>query len=114
MDERSREPLDSTRIGDQPALRSSTGTVWIVAGGVFLIVIAGVLTAIMSAGGPAVTYAITTIVVATALYLVLIIARFATRPGRGRLRVMAGTMIGMAVFSVIGLLLCVSAAAGGA
>lgn len=114
MDERSREPIDSRRISDQPALRSSSGTIWIVAGGVFLVVIAGVLAAVISSGGPAIGYAITTIVVAGALYLVLLISRFAIRPGRVRLWVMAASMIGMALAAIIGLVLCVGAASAGA
>ncbi|WP_309131516.1 hypothetical protein [Brevibacterium sp.] len=114
MEDRSDEPLDSSRISDQPALRSSSGTVWIVAGGLFLIVIAGVLATIIASGGPAIPYAIATIAVAGGLYLALLIARFAVRPGKVRLRVMAVSMIGMAVVSIIGLVLCVGAASGGA
>lgn len=114
MDERSREPIDSRRISDQPALRSSSGTIWIVAGGVFLVVIAGVLAAVISSGGPAIGYAITTIAVAGALYLVLLISRFAIRQGRVRLWVMAGSMIGMALVAIIGLVLCVGAVSAGA
>src|SRR5699024_6381640 len=103
MDNSSREPIDSSRISDQPALRSASGTIWVVAGGLFLVVIAAVLAAIISSGGPAVGYAITTIAVVAALYLVLLIARFAIRPGKTRLWVMAGSMIGMAVVALIGL-----------
>lgn len=114
MDNSSREPIDSSRISDQPALRSASGTIWVVAGGLFLVVIAAVLAAIISSGGPAVSYAITTIAVAAALYLVLLIARFAIRPGKTRLWVMAGSMIGMAVVALIGLVVCVGAASAGA
>ncbi|WP_210604402.1 hypothetical protein [Brevibacterium oceani] len=114
MDNSSREPIESRRISDQPALRSSSGTIWIVAGGIFLIVVGGVLTAIIVTGSTAVPTAITTIVIAGVLYLILLIARFVFRPGRVRLWVMAGAMIGMAVASLIGLVLCVGAAAGGA
>ena len=115
MDNSSREPIDSSRISDQPALRSASGTIWVVAGGLFLVVIAAVLAAIISSGGPAVmSYAITTIAVAAALYLVLLIARFAIRPGRTRLWVMAGSMIGMAIVALIGLVVCVGAASAGA
>src|SRR5699024_12648266 len=114
MDNSSREPIDSSRISDQPALRSASGTIWVVAGGVFLVVIAAVLVAIISSGGPAVGYAITTIAVAAALYLVLLIARFAIRPGKTRLWVMAGSMIGMAVGALIGLTLCGGGSSAGA
>src|SRR5699024_4710547 len=114
MDNSSREPFDSSRISDQPALRSASGTFWVVAGGLFLVVIAAVLAAIISSGGPAVGYAITTIAVVAALYLVLLIARFAIRPGKTRLWVMAGSMIGMAGVALIGLVVCVGAASAGA
>lgn len=114
MEDRSREPLDSTRISDQPALRRSSGTVWIVSGGLFLVVVAAVLAAILVSGGPAVPYAIATLALAAVLYVVLLIARFAIRPGRVRLQVMAGSMICMAVVSIVGLLLCVGAESGGA
>jgi hypothetical protein len=114
MDNSSREPIESRRISDQPALRSSSGTIWIVAGGIFLIIVGGVLTAIIVTGSTAVPTAITTIVIAGVLYLILLIARFVFRPGRVRLWVMAGAMIGMAVASLIGLVLCVGAAASGA
>src|SRR5699024_391065 len=82
----------------------------IVAGGLFLVVIAAVLAAIISSGGPAVSYAITTIAVAAALYLVLLIARFVIRPGKTRLWGMAGSMIGMAIVALIELVVCVGAA----
>ena len=114
MDNSSREPIDSSRISDQPALRSATGTIWVVAGGLFLIVIAAVLAAIVSSGGPATGYAITTIAVAVVLYLVILITRFAARPGKTRLPIMAGAMIGMGVFSLIGLVLCVGVASSAA
>ncbi|MGC3021758.1 MULTISPECIES: hypothetical protein [unclassified Brevibacterium] len=114
MDNSSHEPIDSSNIGDQPSLRSSSGTIWIVAGGIFLVVISGVLAAVISSGGQAVRTAITTIIIAAFLYLVLLIARFAVRPGAARLRVMAAAMIGMAVAALIGLVLCVGAASAGA
>ncbi|MDN5759413.1 MAG: hypothetical protein L0H59_12940, partial [Tomitella sp.] len=44
-----------------------------------------------------------------ALYLVLLVVRFVARPGKVRLRIMAGAMIGMALVSVVGLLLTVGA-----
>ncbi|SMX97588.1 hypothetical protein [Brevibacterium linens] len=114
MDNSSREPIESRRISDQPSLRGSSGTIWIVAGGIFLVVIVGVLAVIIFSGGPAVPTAITTLVIAVVFYLVLLIARFTVRPGRARLWVMAAAMIGMAVASLVGLVLCVGAAAGGA
>src|SRR5699024_7999300 len=65
-----RERIVSSRISDQPALPSASGTIWVVAGGVFHVVIAAVLDPIVSGGGTAVLYAITTLPVVAALYLV--------------------------------------------
>lgn len=104
MDERPRERLDPTKIRDQPSLRSSSGTVWIVAGGLFLCVILFVLAWIIVGGGAAVPVAVTTAALAVALYVVLLVVRFVVRPGKVRLRIMAGAMIGMALFSIVGLL----------
>lgn len=114
MEDNSREPLDPRRISDQPALRSSSGRIWIVAGAVFLVIIAGVLISLIVRGGPAVPYAMTTAVIAVVLYLGLLIARFTVKPGTVRLRIMAAAMIGMAVFSLLGLLVCVAVVANGA
>lgn len=104
MDERRREPLDPTKVRDQPSLRSSSGRVWIVTGGLFLCVILVVLAWIVVGGGTAVPVAITTAALAVALYVVLLVARLVARPGKVRLRIMAAAMIGMALFSIAGLL----------
>lgn len=113
MEETPREPLDPRRIGDQPALQSSSGRIWIGAGAVFLVVIVGVLISIIVRGGPAVPFAIATGAIAVVLYLALLIARITLRPGTVRLRVMAAAMIGMAVFSLVGLVVCVAVVATG-
>lgn len=113
MEERRRERLDPTKVRDQPALRSSSGAVWIVSGAVFLFVIVAVLTWIIVSGGAAVPVAITTGVLAAAFYVVLLVVRFVVRPGKVRLRIMAGAMIAMALFSIVGLLASVWAEAAG-
>ena len=105
MDERPRDHLDSTKVRDQPALRSSSGRVWIVAGGLLLLVTAAVLAwIILSGGSGAAPVAIATGAAVVALYIVLLIVRFAVRPGKLRLRIMAAAMIGMALIAVVGLL----------
>lgn len=109
MEERPRERLDPTKIRDQPALRSSSGTVWIVSGGLFLLVVAAVLAWIFVSSGTATPVAVATGVAVVALYLVLLVARFVARPGKVRLRIMAVAMIGMALVSVVGLLMTVGA-----
>ncbi|SDS78655.1 hypothetical protein SAMN04489751_2866 [Brevibacterium sandarakinum] len=111
MDERPRERLDPTKIRDQPALRSSSGTVWIVSGGLFLLVIAIVLAWVIVSRGTAAPLAIATGAAVLALYVVLLVVRFAVRPGKMRLRIMAAAMIGMALIAVVGLLASVGAEA---
>lgn len=108
MDERPRDHLDPTKVRDQPALRSSSGRVWIVAGGLLLLVTAAVLAWIVLSGGSgAVPVAVTTAGLAAALYVVLLVVRFAVRPGKLRLRIMAAAMIGMALVAIVGLLVSV-------
>lgn len=109
MDERPRERLDPTKVRDQFALRSSSGAVWIVSGGLFLLVVASVLAWIIVSSETAAPVAVATGAVVIALYLVLLVVRFVVRPGKVRLRIMAVAMIGMALVSVVGLLLTVGA-----
>lgn len=103
MDERPRDHLDPTKVRDQPALRSSSGRVWIVAGGLLLLVTAAVLAWIVLSGGSGAAPVATGAAV-VALYIVLLIVRFAVRPGKLRLRIMAAAMIGMALVAIVGLL----------
>lgn len=114
MEERGRRRLDPTRVSDQPALRSASGTVWIVAGGLLLIVIALVLASIIVRAGAALPIAVATLILVAALYVALLVIRFAVRPGKVRLRIMAAAMLGMALFSIVGLLASVWAEANGA
>lgn len=109
MDERPRERLDPTKIRDQPALRSSSGAVWIVAGGLFLLVVAAVLAWIIVSSGTAAPVAVATGAAVVGLYVVMLVVRFAVRSGTVRLRIMAVAMICMALVSVVGLLLTVGA-----
>ncbi|MCF2573854.1 hypothetical protein [Brevibacterium sp. UCMA 11754] len=109
MGERPRERLDPTKVRDQPALRSSPGTVWIVSGGLLLLVVASVLAWVIVSSGTAAPVAVATGAAVVALYLVLLVVRFVVRPGKVRLRIMAAAMIGMALVSVVGLLASVGA-----
>ncbi|GEB23607.1 hypothetical protein BAU01nite_23400 [Brevibacterium aurantiacum] len=109
MDERPRNHLDPTKIGDQAALRSSSGTIWIVSGGLFLLAVAVVLVWIAVSSATAAPLAIATGAAVVALYIVLLLVRFLVRPGKVRLRIMAAAMIGMALIAVVGLLASVGA-----
>lgn len=65
---------------------------------------------IIISGGAAVPVAVATVAVVATLYLVLLVSRFAIRPGRVRLLIISGAMISMVLVSIVGLLLSVGAA----
>ncbi|GAA1846929.1 hypothetical protein GCM10009813_06340 [Brevibacterium marinum] len=82
---------------------------WIVSGGLFLLVIAIVLAWVFVSSGTAAPLVIATGAVVAGLYVVLLLVRFLVRPGKVRLRIMAAAMIGMALIAVLGLLASVGA-----
>lgn len=101
---------DPTRVTDQPALRTSNGTAWVVMGG--LLVIASyipLLALIFVRRGPSQPIAIATAVIVLTLYGGLLISRLIAPPGRMRLRVMAACMLTSAFAALIGMVLCVLA-----
>lgn len=90
---------DPTRIRNQPALTTSSGRIWLIVGGLFTVIALGVLipmTALEPRG-----VALTAIVADVVLYLGMVAARFAARPGRRRLGLMAVAMLAIAVVSLV-------------
>ena len=101
---RPERPPDPTRVTDQPALRTSSGLVWLIMGGLFAAV--GVaLFALLAFGGDgrATGLALTAAGVTLGLYALMLVARFAVRPGRTRLGLMAACMLSMAAVGLVGL-----------
>lgn len=99
--------LDPTKMINQPALRSSKGTIWIVMGGLFLLASLfsfGVI--IFTGGGASTGLAITCGCMAIAAYAALLVVRFAVAPGPRRLRIMAACMLTMAFISLVGVWVC--------
>lgn len=99
---------DPTLVRNQPALRTSSGTIWVVVGGLFVIACLIPLSLIVVTGGSAATTAAVTIALVLVLYAVLFVARFAVAPGVRRLRLMAVCLLGVAIVALGGMLLCVA------
>lgn len=96
---------DPTRVRSQQSLTTSTGLIWLVLGTLLAAICVAVLLAL--AGLEPVTAWIGLIVV-TALYLTLVVVRFAVRPGPARLTAMASVFGAMAVVTLV----CVVAISG--
>ncbi|WP_194421881.1 hypothetical protein [Microbacterium abyssi] len=98
---------DPTRMANQPALRSSDGTIWIVVAGLFALICLvplSLLTVFDPRDSAAVAWV--TAVLVIALYVALLATRWAVNARERRLRIMAGLMIAMAAVALIGLLTC--------
>lgn len=98
---------DPTKMANQPALQTSSGTVWIVVGGLFLLAsLVSFGAMVLGGNGQAVPVAIAGALLAVALYTALVVARFSVGPGTKRLRVMAICMLTMAFTSLLGIWIC--------
>lgn len=103
------EPLDPTKMVNQPSLRTSHGLVWLIVGGLFAAASLIPFSMLAFAGtGRSTGAAIMTGIVIIALYAAMLISRFAVRPGPVRLGVMAGCMLAMALVALIGVWICLA------
>lgn len=98
-------PLDPTRLRDQPALTSSKGRSWLILGGLLTLISLGVLVPMAAMNMPPVGVPQTAVIVVIALYLGMIIVRFATPPGRLRLGLLAIDMLAIAFVAVLAVVL---------
>lgn len=98
---------DPTRMANQPALRSSEGTIWIVVAGIFALICLvplGLLTVVDPRESAPIAW-ITAILVIM-LYAALLVARTVVDDRERRLRTMAVLMLSMAAVALIGLVTC--------
>lgn len=98
---------DPTRMANQPALRSSDGTIWIVVSGLFVLICLvplSLLTVIDPRGSAPVAWV--TAILVIGLYAALVASRWAVRERERRLRIMAGLMIAIAAIALLGLVIC--------
>ncbi|WP_449278995.1 hypothetical protein [Leucobacter sp. GX24907] len=107
MDNRSSGRRDPTKMVNQPALRQSRGTIWIVMGGLFLIVVLIPFAGLAFAGsGRSAPLAMTIGVGLIVLYVALLVARVTISRRKLRLQVMAACMLTMAAVGLIGIWAC--------
>lgn len=98
---------DPTRMANQPALTTSSGTIWIVMGALFVLVSAYPLSALLVfEPGVAFPVAVATACVIVVFYVLILITRFAVPQGRRRLQLIAGFFIAMVALAVVGLFVC--------
>jgi hypothetical protein len=105
----SRDPAnDPTAVRAQPALTTSTGTVWLVVGGVFTAISLAMLLALSTLPGGGVALAAAVIV--AILYVAMLVARTAVPAGRRRLRVLAVGMLLIAAVALGGVMIVAATA----
>ena len=104
-------PLDPTRLRDQPALTTSRGRSWLILGGLLALISLGVLIPMAVMNMRPVGVPLTAAIVVVALYVGMIIVRFATPPGRLRLGLLAIDMLAMAFVAVLAVVLVAELAA---
>lgn len=98
---------DPTRVMNQASLRTSSGRIWIVMGGLFVAVsIVPLVDLGVSRSGPTRAVAVVTITLMLMLYIGLLLTRFATPYGPRRLKRMATLMIATALVAVVGTVIC--------
>ncbi len=90
---------DSTRMSNQPALRTSRGAIWLVVGGILAAI--ALTEFILLLGGATTVLPVVGIVVVGVLYLAMIVSTLAIPASPVRLRVLAGLMIAIAVVALV-------------
>lgn len=94
---------DPTLVRNQSALTTSTGTIWLVVGGLFAAISLAVLipmTALQPQG-----VALVAAIIVGALYLGMLVVRAAVRPGRLRLGLLAAGMLAIAAVALVAVII---------
>ncbi|UYO96196.1 hypothetical protein OED01_11355 [Microbacterium sp. M28] len=104
---RRRGSTDETLVRNQPALRTSDGTIWVLVAGAFAIACAIPLVLILANPGGAGPVAWMTLVLVALSYAGLVATRFLIEDRTRRLRVLAVLMLAMAAVALAGLFACV-------
>lgn len=92
---------ESTRMRDQPALTTATGTSWIVVAAITFLLCGGVFVALLS---EAPVFGWVAVGVLAALLVAMLVVRFAVQPGPRRLvplAVLYCSMVGFALLAVL-------------
>lgn len=99
------QPPDPTLMRNQPALRTSSGTIWLVMGGLFA---AASLIPLVALGfvrpGPSAPLAIIAAVLVVIFFAAMVVTRVVVKPGPRRLRYLMIFLLAMAATALIGVL----------
>ncbi|MBW8764433.1 MAG: hypothetical protein JF592_17960 [Microbacterium sp.] len=95
-------------VTDQPALRTSSGAIWIIVAALFTAVSLVPLIAIVADGSSAAPVALVTASLLVSGLVALVIVRLTVTERSPRLRALAGCFLGMTLVTLIGLLICVA------
>lgn len=99
--------LDPTKVLNQPALRRSSGTIWLVMGALFLLASLFSFGVVIAGGSGASTpLAVIGGAIAIALYGAMVLVRLLVADGPKRLRLLAACMLTMALVSLVGVWVC--------
>lgn len=103
-DDRDRDP---TRMANQPALRTSSGAVWLIVAAVFTAVSLVPLIGIVRSGGAARTVGLVTAIILVLGLVAMVVIRLAVSSVRPRLRALAACFLAMALLTLAGITVCV-------
>ncbi len=101
---------DPTKIRNQPALTTSTGTSWLIIGGLFTAISLGVLIAMTQLPPPGI--ALGAAIAVAVLYLAMIAVRFLVPSGRRRLGLMSIAMLAIALIALVAAIVVAATSAG--
>jgi hypothetical protein len=93
------EPVDPTRVREQPSLTTSTGAIWLIVGGLLTAIALAVLIPMSSL--PPRGLALVAAIAIAALYVAMVITRLAVPAGRRRLGMLAAGMLLIAAIAVV-------------
>jgi hypothetical protein len=96
------DPRDPTRLREQPALTTSTGAIWLVVGG-FFVVVSGVVLLFLAHLPPA-GLAVGALIADLVLYAAMLVVRFTVRRRRAMLGTLAILMLAIAAVSLAAVL----------
>ena len=103
-DDRERDP---TRMANQPALRTSSGAVWLIVAALFTAVSLAPLIGIVRSGGAAGTVGLVTAILLVLGLVTMVVIRLTVRSVRARLRALAACFLAMAGLTLVGITVCV-------
>ncbi|WP_303709128.1 MULTISPECIES: hypothetical protein [Microbacterium] len=103
-DDRDRDP---TRMANQPALRTSSGAVWLIVATIFTAVSLVPLIGIVRSGGAAGTVGLVTAIILVLGLAAMVVIRLAVSSMRPRLRALAACFLAMALLTLVDITVCV-------